>query len=91
MIILMRESKLNYTQEELLELKKLADIKRQYLHMSNEPLFHVDYRVHPTEHINNLQEEGREYIISYFKFGLNILITKINDYGFIKLMEDNKD
>lgn len=68
----MRESKLNYTQEELLELKKLAedilknidnmeleDIKRQYLHMSNEPLFHVDYRVHPTEHINNLRGEEK--------------------------------
>ena len=44
---------------------ELEEIKKQYLYMSNQPLFHVDYRVHPTEHINN--------------------------YGFIKLMEDNKN
>ena len=54
----MKQSKLVYAQEELLELKKLAkdilenidnmeleEIKKQYLYMSNQPLFHVDYRV----------------------------------------------
>ena len=34
---------------------ELEEIKKQYLYMSNQPLFHVDYRVHLTEHINNLQ------------------------------------
>lgn len=59
--------------------------------MSNQPLFNVDYRVHPTEHINNLKEESKKDFISYFKLGLNMLITKINNYGFIKLMDDNKN
>ena len=34
---------------------ELEEIKKQYLYMSNQPLFHVDYIVHPTEHINNLK------------------------------------
>lgn len=70
---------------------ELEEIKKQYLYMSNQPLFHVDYRVHPTEHINNLKEESKKDFISYFKLGLNMLITKINNYGFIKLMDDNKN
>lgn len=74
---------------ELLNTMSLSDIKENYEYMRDEPLFLVKYTPYSKEQVQSITDENREDLISYFSLGLNMYLTKLNNYEFFKTMNFN--
>ena len=74
---------------ELLNTMSLSDIKENYEYMREEPLFLVKYTPYSKEQVQSITDENREDLISYFSLGLNMYLTKLNNYEFLKTMNFN--
>lgn len=94
----MKEEKKYYTEAEV-DIKKrlveetlkdldtcsMKDLKDHYKYFLKEPLFFKNYMPYDEEILNGTNDE--EALKSYFRLGLNVLRTNLNNYDFLKTID----